>query len=32
MKAIVQTRYGEPQDVLELRELDTPGVADGYTL
>jgi NADPH:quinone reductase-like Zn-dependent oxidoreductase len=26
MKAIVQTRYGEPQDVLELREIDTPEV------
>ena len=28
MKAIVQTRYGEPREVLELREIDTPGVGD----
>ncbi len=32
MKAIVQTRYGEPQDVLELREIDTPEVGDDEVL
>ncbi len=32
MKAIVQTRYGEPQDVLELREIDPPEIADHQVL
>jgi len=32
MKAIVQTRYGEPQDVLELREIDTPEAGDDEVL
>ncbi len=32
MKAIVQTRYGKPQDVLELREIDTPEVGDDEVL
>jgi NADPH:quinone reductase-like Zn-dependent oxidoreductase len=32
MRAIVQTRYGDPQDVLELREIDTPEVADDEVL
>jgi NADPH:quinone reductase-like Zn-dependent oxidoreductase len=32
MKAIVQTRYGDPQDVLELREIDTPEVEDDEVL
>jgi len=32
MKAIVHTRYGEPQDVLELREIDTPEVGDDEVL
>jgi len=32
MKAIVQTRYGPPEEVLELRELDTPAVADDEVL
>ncbi|WP_328673961.1 NAD(P)-dependent alcohol dehydrogenase [Streptomyces sp. NBC_00328] len=31
MKAIAQDRYGSP-DVLELREVDTPAVADGEVL
>jgi NADPH:quinone reductase-like Zn-dependent oxidoreductase len=32
MKAIVQTKYGPPPDVLELRELDQPVVGDGDVL
>ncbi len=32
MKAIVHTRYGEPQDVLELREIDTPRPGDDQVL
>jgi NADPH:quinone reductase-like Zn-dependent oxidoreductase len=32
VKAIVQTRYGEPQDVLELREIDTPAVGEDEVL
>ncbi len=32
MKAIVQTRYGEPQDVLELREIDKPEAGDDELL
>ncbi len=32
MKAIVQTRYGEPEDVLELREIDTPEIGDDEVL
>lgn len=28
MKAIVQDRYGSPDDVLQLREIDKPVVAD----
>ena len=32
MKAIVHTRYGEPQDVLELREIDTPKAGDDEVL
>jgi len=32
MKAIVHPRYGEPQDVLELREIDRPEVGDDEVL
>jgi len=32
MKAIVQARYGDPQDVLELREIDTPAVGEDEVL
>ena len=32
MKAIVHTRYGEPQDVLELREIGTPKAGDDEVL
>jgi NADPH:quinone reductase-like Zn-dependent oxidoreductase len=32
MKAVVHTRYGEPQEVLELREIDTPEVEGGEVL
>ncbi len=32
MKAIVQTAYGAPRDVLELRELPTPTVGDDEVL
>jgi NADPH:quinone reductase-like Zn-dependent oxidoreductase len=32
MQAIVQTRYGEPQEVLELREIDMPEVGDDEVL
>lgn len=32
MKAIVQTRYGPPQDVLELREIDRPAVGSDEVL
>jgi NADPH:quinone reductase-like Zn-dependent oxidoreductase len=32
MKAIVQTRYGPPEEVLELREIDRPRVGDGEVL
>jgi NADPH:quinone reductase-like Zn-dependent oxidoreductase len=32
MKAIVQDRYGEPRDVLELAEIDRPAIADEQVL
>lgn len=32
MKAIVQTAYGPPDEVLELREIDRPVVGDGEVL
>jgi NADPH:quinone reductase-like Zn-dependent oxidoreductase len=32
MKAVVHTRYGEPQEVLELREIDTPQAGDREVL
>lgn len=32
MKAIVQDRYGSPDDVLELREIDKPAVKDDEVL
>ena len=32
MKAIVQDRYGAPDDVLQLREIDRPGVGDDEVL
>jgi NADPH:quinone reductase-like Zn-dependent oxidoreductase len=32
MQAIVQDRYGAPEDVLELREIDPPAVKDGEAL
>jgi NADPH:quinone reductase-like Zn-dependent oxidoreductase len=32
MKAIVQTRYGRPEEVLELRELDRPKLGAGEVL
>jgi len=32
MKAIVQTRYGAPDDVLELQDIDKPGVKDDEVL
>jgi NADPH:quinone reductase-like Zn-dependent oxidoreductase len=32
MKAITQDHYGEPTDTLELREVETPAVADGEVL
>ncbi len=32
MKAIVQYTYGAPQAVLELRDIDKPGVKDGEAL
>ena len=32
MRAIVQRQYGEPSDVLKLREIDTPVVKDGEVL
>jgi NADPH:quinone reductase-like Zn-dependent oxidoreductase len=32
MKAIVQTRYGPPHDVLQLREVDKPTVGDDDVL
>jgi len=32
MKAIVQTRYGDPQEVLAFREIDRPGLRDGEVL
>lgn len=32
MKAIVQTAYGDPDDVLELREIDRPAIGDGQVL
>jgi len=32
MKAITQDHYGKPADALELRDVDTPAVADGEVL
>jgi NADPH:quinone reductase-like Zn-dependent oxidoreductase len=32
MKAIVQDKYGSPDDVLQLREIDKPGVGDDELL
>ena len=32
MKAIIQTKYGSPSDVLELMEIDRPGVEDDQIL
>jgi NADPH:quinone reductase-like Zn-dependent oxidoreductase len=32
MKAIVQDRYGEPRDVLELAEIDRPAITDEQVL
>lgn len=32
MKAIVQDKYGPPEDVLQLREIDQPGVGDDEVL
>lgn len=32
MKAIVRGRYGPPEEVLELRDVDVPGIADGDVL
>ena len=32
MKAIVQDKYGPPEEVLELREIDKPVVGDGEVL
>lgn len=32
MKAIVQHKYGEPQDVLEFKEIDKPAVKDDEVL
>ena len=32
MKAIVQDKYGPPDDVLQLREIDKPVVADDEVL
>ncbi len=32
MKAIVQDKYGEPQDVLEFKEIDKPAVKDDEVL
>lgn len=32
MRAIIQTRYGDPEDVLELREIDTPAPGDDEVL
>ena len=32
MKAIVQEKYGSPGEVLELREIDKPGVEDDGVL
>lgn len=32
MKAIVQDRYGSPQEVLELKDIDKPAAKDGEVL
>jgi hypothetical protein len=32
MMAIVQDRYGAPDDVLGLQEIDQPALKDGYVL
>ena len=32
MRAVVHTRYGVPQDVLELRDIDRPTPAEGEVL
>jgi NADPH:quinone reductase-like Zn-dependent oxidoreductase len=32
MRAVVQTGYGGPSEVLEVREVDTPSAADGEVL
>ena len=32
MKAVVQDRYGSPDDVLQLREIDKPVVGDNEVL
>ena len=32
MKAVVQDKYGSPDDVLQLREIDKPAVDDDEVL
>jgi hypothetical protein len=32
MKAFIHRRYGDPEDVLELREVDVPGIGDDGVL